>query len=351
MIDPTLSLADFDYHLPPELIAQKPAEERNQSRLLCLRPDGTLSDQMFTDLPQFLRPHDLLVFNNTKVIKARLLGQKASGGKIEGLVERITEPNRVLMHIKSSKSPKPGTELIFAEQAKATVLGRHEDLFDVRFEGEVLSLLEQFGATPLPPYIEHSADSEDDRRYQTVYAQTEGAVAAPTAGLHFDQAMLDLLQTQGIKTAFVTLHVGAGTFQPVRVDRIQDHIMHAEWYELSETTSQAIAACRAAGGRVWAVGTTSVRALESAAAQGGTLDDLRIPIAHQGDTRLFITPGYEFKVVDGLLTNFHLPQSTLLMLVSALIDIKRLQQSYTHAIAQQYRFFSYGDAMLIEPKF
>ncbi len=351
MIDPTLSLADFDYHLPPELIAQKPAEKRNQSRLLCLRADGTLSDQMFIDLPQFLRPHDLLVFNNTKVIKARLLGQKASGGKIEGLVERITEPNRVLMHIKSSKSPKPGTELIFAEHAKAIVLGRHEDLFDVRFEGEVLSLLEQFGATPLPPYIEHSADSEDEQRYQTVYAQTEGAVAAPTAGLHFDQAMLDLLHAQGIKTAFVTLHVGAGTFQPVRVDKIQDHIMHAEWYELSEATSQAIAACRAAGGRVWAVGTTSVRALESAAAQGGTLDGQRIPIAHQGDTRLFITPGYEFRVVDGLLTNFHLPQSTLLMLVSALIGIKRLQQSYAHAIAQQYRFFSYGDAMLIEPKF
>lgn len=351
MIDPTLSLADFDYHLPPELIAQKPAQERNQSRLLCLRADGSLSDQAFTDLPQFLRPHDLLVFNNTRVIKARLMGQKDTGGKIEGLVERITEPNRVLMHIKSSKSPKPGTELIFAEQAKATVLGRQDDLFDVRFEGEVLSILEQFGSTPLPPYIEHSADSDDDQRYQTVYAQPAGAVAAPTAGLHFDQNMLELLQDQGVQTAFVTLHVGAGTFQPVRVERIQDHIMHAEWYEVSAETQAAIAQCRAAGGRVWAIGTTSVRALESAAAQAGTVEGQRIPLAHQGDTRLFISPGYSFKVVDGLLTNFHLPQSTLLMLVSALIGIDRLKQAYTHAIAQQYRFFSYGDAMLIEPNF
>lgn len=351
MIDPTLSLADFDYHLPPELIAQQPAQQRNQSRLLCLHKDGSLSDHVFTDLPQFLRPNDLLIFNNTKVIKARIMGNKASGGKIEGLVERITEPRRALMHIKSSKSPKPGTELIFAQAIKATVLGRQDDLFDVEFAEEVLSVLERFGSTPLPPYIEHTADSEDEQRYQTVYAEPAGAVAAPTAGLHFDQAMLDLLATQGIQTAFVTLHVGAGTFQPVRVEHIRDHIMHAEWYEVSQATSQAIAQCRAQGGRVWAIGTTSVRALESAAAQGGTIEGQRVPVAHQGDTRLFITPGYEFKVVDGLLTNFHLPQSTLLMLVSALIGIERLQQSYAHAIEQQYRFFSYGDAMLIEPNF
>lgn len=351
MIDPHLSLADFDYHLPPELIAQKPAEQRNQSRLLCLKPDGSLADHLFTELPQFLRPHDVLVFNNTRVIKARLMGHKASGGKIEGLVERITEPKRALMHIKSSKSPKPESELLFAENAKAKVLGRQDDLFEVLFEEDVLEILERFGTTPLPPYIEHSASAEDEQRYQTVYAEPAGAVAAPTAGLHFDQTMLAHLDTMGVQTAFVTLHVGAGTFQPVRAQRIQDHIMHAEWYEVSEATSQAIVTCRQHGGRVWAIGTTSVRALESAAAQGGTLGKQRVPCAHCDDTRLFITPGYQFNVVDGLLTNFHLPQSTLLMLVSALVGVERLQQTYAHAITQGYRFFSFGDAMLIEPNF
>lgn len=370
MINAELHLSDFDYHLPQELIAQKPAAQRSQSRLLRVSADNSLHDHIFTDLPQFLRPHDLLVFNNTKVIKARLYGSKESGGKIEGLVERIVTPTKALMHLKASKSPKAGTTLLFtkkvntetpsaealehttlshssAEFAKAIVLGRQEDLFEVQFEEDVLSVLDRYGALPLPPYIAHQADAEDSERYQTVYAQTLGAVAAPTAGLHFDQAMLDKLAQQGIQTAFVTLHVGAGTFQPVRVDKISDHIMHSEWYEVSDETVQAIANCRAHGGRVFAVGTTSVRALESAANQGV---HNRIPIAHSGDTRLFMTPGYDIKVVDGLLTNFHLPQSTLLMLVSAFIGIEPMRKAYAHAIAHRYRFFSYGDAMLIEPR-
>ncbi|MCQ9329711.1 tRNA preQ1(34) S-adenosylmethionine ribosyltransferase-isomerase QueA [Pelistega suis] len=348
MINPNLSLADFDYTLPPELIAQKPAVQRTQSRLLRVSRNNTLHDHTFTDLVQFLKPNDLLVFNNTKVIKARLFGQKDSGGKIEGLVERILAPQKALMHIKASKAPKPGTLLLFADTARAEVVGRQDDLFEVNFDDEVLSVLDKVGHLPLPPYIEHSADLEDSERYQTVYASPMGAVAAPTAGLHFDQVMLDRLTQLGIKTSFVTLHVGAGTFQPVRVEKISDHIMHAEWYQVSQETVDAIAQCRQQGGRVFAVGTTSVRALESAANQGGVHN--RIPVAHSGDTRLFMTPGYEIKVVDGLLTNFHLPQSTLLMLVSAFIGIDTMKKAYEHAIAQRYRFFSYGDAMLIEPK-
>lgn len=348
MIDPNLSLLDFDYELPPELIAQKPATQRTQSRLLRVGHDNTLHDHTFMDIVQFLKPNDLLVFNNTKVIKARLFGQKESGGKIEGLVERILEPKRALMHIKASKAPKPGTTIIFSEIARAEVIGRQEDLFDVVFEEEVLSVLDKVGRLPLPPYIEHSADLEDAERYQTVYAAPVGAVAAPTAGLHFDESLLSQLRQQGINTSFVTLHVGAGTFQPVRVDKISDHIMHAEWYEVSQQTVDAIQQCRQQGGRVFAVGTTSVRALESAASQAGVHN--RVPIAHSGDTRLFMTPGYTINVVDGLLTNFHLPQSTLLMLVSAFIGIDTMKKAYQHAIAQRYRFFSYGDAMLIEPR-
>lgn len=348
MINPNLSLADFDYDLPEELIAQKPATQRTQSRLLRISADNSLHDHTFTDLELFLKPNDLLVFNNTKVIKARLFGQKASGGKIEGLVERILSPKKALMHIKASKSPKPETTLIFAEVAQAKVIGRQDDLFEVDFQEEVLSVLDKVGHLPLPPYIEHSANSEDSERYQTVYAAPLGAVAAPTAGLHFDQAMIERLKMKGINTSFVTLHVGAGTFQPVRVDKISDHIMHAEWYEVSSETVAAIAHCRTNGGRVFAVGTTSVRALESAATQAGVQN--RTPIAHSGDTRLFMTPGYDIKVVDGLLTNFHLPQSTLLMLVSSFIGIDTMKKAYAHAIAERYRFFSYGDAMLIEPR-
>ncbi|ETD68496.1 S-adenosylmethionine tRNA ribosyltransferase [Pelistega indica] len=351
MIDPNLHLADFDYELPTELIAQKPTAQRTQSRLLRIDAQRHWHDHHFIDLPSFLKPNDLLVFNNTKVIKARLFGTKESGGKIEGLVERILTPTQALMHIKSSKSPKPGSKIIFANAIEATVLGRQDDLFGVEFAVDILTTLDQYGSLPLPPYIQHAADEQDSERYQTVYASPVGAVAAPTAGLHFDEQMLETLKQQGINTSFVTLHVGAGTFQPVRVDKISDHIMHAEWYEVSEETVAAIKHCRDLGGRVFAIGTTSVRALESAAIQAGTIEGKRIPKPHRGDTRLFMTPGFDIKVVDGLLTNFHLPQSTLLMLVSAFIGIDNMRAAYAYAIEQKYRFFSYGDAMLIEPTF
>ncbi len=342
---PALTLADFDYHLPDELIAQHPAAERRGSRLLHLDGKGQVHDLQFPDLAALVREHDLLVFNDTRVIKARLLGCKATGGKVEVLVERIVEPDRALAHVRASKSPGPGTVLHLAEAFDAQVLGRQGELFDLRFPAPVLGLLDAHGATPLPPYITHSAQAEDDSRYQTVYAREPGAVAAPTAGLHFDQAMLDQLASQGVRRAFVTLHVGAGTFQPVRVDTLAEHVMHAEWYTVPQATVDAIAQTRASGGRVIAIGTTSVRALESAAAcaQGGPL------AAAQGDTRLFITPGYRYQVVDALLTNFHLPQSTLLMLVSALAGIEPIRRAYAHAVAGKYRFFSYGDAMFIEP--
>ena len=343
----SFTLSDFDYALPPELIAQTPATQRAGSRLLHLDGAGALHDLRFPDLAGLLRPGDLLVFNDTRVIKARLAGHKASGGKVEVLVERITEPDRALAHVRASKSPGPGTTLHLAGAFDATVLGRQGELFDLRFPAPVLELLDAHGATPLPPYIAHSADATDEARYQTVYAREPGAVAAPTAGLHFDEAMLEQLALAGVERAFVTLHVGAGTFQPVRVQNIADHVMHAEWYTVGQATADAIARARARGGRVVAVGTTSVRALESAAAQnpGGP----GAPLAPaQGDTRLFITPGYRYQVVDALVTNFHLPQSTLLMLVSALAGIEPIRRAYAHAVAQRYRFFSYGDAMFIE---
>ncbi|WP_019938275.1 tRNA preQ1(34) S-adenosylmethionine ribosyltransferase-isomerase QueA [Bordetella sp. FB-8] len=342
---PALTLADFDYHLPDELIAQHPAAERRGSRLLHLDGKGQLHDLQFPDLAALVREHDLLVFNDTRVIKARLPGRKATGGKVEVLVERILEPDRALAHVRASKSPGPGTILRLAEAFDAQVLGRQGELFDLRFPAPVLGLLEAHGATPLPPYITHSAQAEDDSRYQTVYAREPGAVAAPTAGLHFDQAMLDQLASQGVGRAFVTLHVGAGTFQPVRVDKLAEHIMHAEWYTVPQATVDAIAQTRANGGRVIAIGTTSVRALESAAA----CTDGQPLAAAQGDTRLFITPGYRYRVVDALFTNFHLPQSTLLMLVSALAGVEPIRRAYAHAVAGRYRFFSYGDAMFIEP--
>lgn len=344
-----LQLSDFDYELPEALIAQTPAEQRHQSRLLRIDAEGQCHDQQFSDLLSFLRPHDLLVFNNTKVIKARLFGQKATGGRIEVLIERLLDERRALAHIRASKAPKVSTQLIFADGAfSAEVIGRDDALFELSFSEPLLPLLDQFGQTPLPPYITHTPDAEDDKRYQTVYAKTPGAVAAPTAGLHFDEDMLSKLSAQGVNTAFVTLHVGAGTFQPVRVDAIKDHVMHAEWYDVDSTVVDAIKAARAAGGRVIAVGTTSVRALESAAQLGGTVDNMRCPIVHQGDTQLFITPGYEFKVVDALITNFHLPKSTLLMLVSAFIGLETLKNAYAHAIEAGYRFFSYGDSMFID---
>lgn len=335
---------DFDFFLPDELIAQFPAKQRRDSRLLHLDGNtGALADQQFTDLPSWLKAGDLLIFNDTRVIKARLHGEKLSGGKVEVLVERILNPFEALAHVRSSRSPKPGSRIVLAGAIEAEVLGREEDLFHLRFLGEtpLLDLLERHGALPLPPYITHEAGDADDERYQTVYAREPGAVAAPTAGLHFDQAMLDLLQAQGINIAYVTLHVGAGTFQPVRVDDIHEHKMHSELYSVPESTVQLIAQTQANGGKVTAVGTTALRALESAARSGEI-------VAGQGDTDIFITPGYRFRVVERLLTNFHLPKSTLLMLVSAFAGYTNMRAAYEHAVQERYRFFSYGDAMLLE---
>lgn len=340
----TMRTIDFDFFLPDELIAQFPAKQRRDSRLLHLDGNtGNLTDQQFTDLPSWLQPGDLLIFNDTRVIKARLHGEKASGGKVEVLVERILNPFEALAHVRSSRSPKPGSRIQLAGAIEAEVLGRDDDLFHLRFLSEtpLLDLLEQYGALPLPPYITHDAGDADDERYQTVYAREPGAVAAPTAGLHFDQAMLDLLQAQGINIAYVTLHVGAGTFQPVRVDDIHEHKMHSELYSVPETTVQLISQTRASGGKVTAVGTTALRALESAARSGSI-------VAGQGDTDIFITPGYRFQVVERLLTNFHLPKSTLLMLVSAFAGYDHIRAAYAHAVNERYRFFSYGDAMLLE---
>ena len=335
--------SDFDFALPPELIAQHPAPERSASRLLDGR-SGTPVDRVFRDLPELLTPGDLLVFNDTRVIKARLHGAKASGGAIEALVERVLPGHEVLMHLRASKSPRPGSRVRFADAFDAEVLGRggpDGSLFQLRFPSEPFALLEQHGHVPLPPYITHADSADDVARYQTIFAARPGAVAAPTAALHFDTGVLDALQRRGVKLAHVTLHVGAGTFQPVRSENLAEHRMHSEWFEVGEPTVQAIAETHAAGRRVVAVGTTSLRALESAAL-GGTLR------SGSRDTDIFITPGFEFRVVDGLLTNFHLPRSTLMMLVSALAGYDAIRALYVHAIAQRYRFFSYGDAMLLE---
>ncbi len=336
--------SDFDFDLPEALIAQFPAAERTASRLLRLNGNsGALQDARFSDLPDFLSPGDLLVFNDTRVIKARLLGQKDSGGRVEVLVERVLDPHQALAHVRASKSPKPGTRLLLSDAVEVEVLGRQEDLFLLRFLGEtpIFDLLDRYGSLPLPPYIAHTPDSADDERYQTVYARQPGAVAAPTAGLHFDQAMMQRLAELGVHTAFVTLHVGAGTFQPIRVEDPRDHVMHREWFDMPQSTVDAIHDARARGGKITAVGTTAMRALESAARSGDI-------VAGSGDTDIFITPGYRFRVVERLLTNFHLPRTTLIMLVSAFGGTEHIRQAYQHAIAQQYRFFSYGDAMLIE---
>ena len=337
------TVADFDFELPPELIAQHPAPERSASRLL----DGTGPqpvDRVFRDLPGLLSPGDLLVFNNTKVIKARLYGIKATGGQVEALVERVLPGTQeVWMHLRASKSPKPGSRVLFADAFEAEVLGRcgpDNGLFHLRFGGDPFALLEAHGHVPLPPYIEHADDADDERRYQTVFAKEPGAVAAPTAALHFDEGVLAALAARGVQQAQVTLHVGAGTFQPVRVDQIHEHKMHSEWFEVPQATVDAIAACRARGGQVVAVGTTTLRALESAAI-GGALQ------AGARETDIFITPGFEFRVVDRLVTNFHLPRSTLMMLVSALAGHAQVMALYRHAIRERYRFFSYGDAMLL----
>ena len=332
---------DFDFALPPELIAQHPACERSASRLL----DGTgefPQDRIFRDLPGLLRAGDLLVFNDTRVVKARLYGQKPTGGKLELLVERVLTGHEVVAHMKVSKKPPVGTTLQMDGGFTATLTGRwpQEDgpLFRFEFSEEPYAVMERCGHVPLPPYIEHGDSEDDERRYQTVFAKNPGAVAAPTAALHFDEALLAQLQAQGVERASVTLHVGAGTFQPVKVDQIADHRMHSERYDVPEATQQAIAAARARGGRVVAVGTTTVRTLESWARSGQA----------SGDTDIFITPGYAFQVVDLLVTNFHLPRSTLMMLVSALAGYERVMALYRHAIEHQYRFFSYGDSMLLE---
>jgi S-adenosylmethionine:tRNA ribosyltransferase-isomerase len=337
-----MRLSDFHYDLPDELIAQFPAEQRGASRLLCLDgPSGEIADRTFGDLPGLLRPGDLLVFNNTRVMAARLYGHKASGGRVELLIERLLGPQEALAHVRASKSPKAGSELL-VEGARLTVLGREDGLFRLGLaEGSFMDLMERHGHMPLPPYIRRPDGEDDETRYQTVYARAPGAVAAPTAGLHFDQPMLERLSEMGVEQAFVTLHVGAGTFQPVRVDDIAEHRMHAEWVEVPQAVVDQVAATRARGGRVVAVGTTSVRSLESAAAASGELQ------AFAADTRLFITPGYRFRVVDALLTNFHLPESTLLMLVCAFAGYDQVMAAYRHAVAEGYRFFSYGDAMFL----
>lgn len=336
-----MRVEDFDFQLPEQLIARRPAAERAGSRLLVLAREG-LAHRQFPDLKTLLRPNDLLVFNDTRVIPARLFGQKDTGGRVEVLIERLLGSHSALAHVRASKAPKPGTGLRF-EGASATMVARHGDLFELVFDGDapLLDVLSRVGHVPLPPYIDRPDDEQDLSRYQTVYARHPGAVVAPTAGLHFDEPLLAELAAQGVKQAFVTLHVGAGTFQPVRADRVEDHVMHSERFHVPPSLVEQIAATRAQGGRVVAVGTTSLRALEAAAAAGELA-------AGEGDTDIFIYPGYRFRVVDALVTNFHLPRSTLLMLISAFAGRERVLAAYAEAVAQQYRFFSYGDAMFIE---
>ncbi|MBI2771741.1 MAG: tRNA preQ1(34) S-adenosylmethionine ribosyltransferase-isomerase QueA [Burkholderiales bacterium] len=336
----TFTLGDFDFALPPELIAQHPAAERSGSRLL----DGTRAmpvDRAFRELPSLLRGGDLMVFNDTRVVKARLFGEKPTGGKLELLIERVLQGTEVAAHMKVSKKPLPGTVLQMAGGFSATLAGRWPDadgpLFRFMLSGDPYALMELHGHVPLPPYIEHTDSAEDERRYQTVFAKNPGAIAAPTAALHFDEALLAQIDARGIRRATVTLHVGAGTFQPVKTENIADHRMHSEWYDVPAATQQALAETRDRGGRVIAVGTTSVRTLESWALSGQAT----------GDTSIFITPGFRFQVADMLVTNFHLPKSTLMMLVSALAGYDHVMHLYRHAIEQRYRFFSYGDAMLL----
>jgi len=358
--------SDFQFDLPDELIARYPLAERSASRLLCLDADsGAVQHQQIRDLPSLLRAGDLLVFNQSRVMPARLFAHKASGGQAEILIERLPSAQEALAHVRASKSPKPGSELVLADGTRVTMRERVGDLFLLVADEPWQALMARLGEMPLPPYFGRAAEASDEERYQTVYAQEAGSVAAPTAGLHFDEPLLAALRAHGIETAFVTLHVGAGTFQPVRADDLRDHVMHAEWLTVSADTVAAVQAAKARGGRVVAVGTTSVRALESAAwagqgidpdawslaagfpaGNGRAVDTLR---AFAGDTRMFITPGYSWQLVDALVTNFHLPESTLLMLVSALASRETVLAAYAEAIAARYRFFSYGDAMFIAP--
>ena len=348
-----MRVSDFSFDLPEALIARYPKAERTASRLMSLNGDsGVITDGVFTDIVAQLNSGDLLVFNNTRVIPARMFGQKASGGKIEVLVERIVDQHTALAHIRASKSPKVGNELFLGNEDSdvkitATMVARHGALFELKFNGDesVLTILEKIGHMPLPPYIDRPDEDSDKERYQTVYNEKPGAVAAPTAGLHFDEALLEKIKAKGVELAFVTLHVGAGTFQPVKVDEIADHIMHAEYVEVSDEVVAQINKTKAAGGRVVAVGTTSVRSLESAAKVAQ--DKNESLSAFYGDTDIFITPGYQFQIIDALVTNFHLSESTLLMLVSAFSGYDHIMSAYQHAISEEYRFFSYGDAMFL----
>ncbi len=343
-----MRVADFSFELPENLIAHYPQPERSACRLLSLDgPSGKMEHGVFTDLLDKLHPGDLLVFNNTRVIPARLFGRKASGGKIEVLVERVLSDHHVLAHVRASKAPKPGAALLLGddESIHATMIARHDALFELRFDEQrdVLTLLNEAGHIPLPHYIDRPDEAADRELYQTVYSERPGAVAAPTAGLHFDNPLLDALRQKGIEMAFVTLHVGAGTFQPVRVDTLEDHVMHSEYAEVPQSVVDAVLACKRRGNRVVAVGTTSVRSLESAAQAAGDGD--LVPFF--GDTSIFIYPGYRFRIIDVLVTNFHLPESTLIMLVSAFAGYRHTMAAYREAVAREYRFFSYGDAMFI----
>lgn len=335
--------SDFDYELPPELIAQHPLPQRSASRLLYIPPqEGEFGDRVFSELPLLLRPGDLLVLNDSRVFPARLYGRKTTGGEIEILVERLLGTHRALAHVRASKSPKPGSRLILPEEVEAVMLARRDDLFELEFHcmDPLLQYLQRAGQIPLPPYITRATDTADRERYQTVFSRNTGAVAAPTAGLHFDEAIFTALRKAGIEWVYVTLHVGAGTFQPVRAEKIQEHRMHSEYVEVSAEVCKRVKETVARGGRIVAVGTTVVRSLESAAA-GGELAPF------SGETNLFITPGYRFRSIDMLLTNFHLPRSSLLMLVSAFGGYERIMRAYQHAVRRRYRFFSYGDAMLL----
>lgn len=335
---------DFTYSLPEDLIAKQPQADRSSSRLLCLDgATGNLHDGVFTDLLDYVRPGDLMVFNDTRVIPARVFGQKSTGGQVEILVERLLDRHRLLAQVRASKAPRPQSTLILVDGTELLVQARHNDLYELIFPParSALEVLEEVGHMPLPPYIDRADQPSDRERYQTVYSQHQGAVAAPTAGLHFDEPLMQALREKGVSIAFVTLHVGAGTFQPVRANDIRDHVMHSEVMELSASVAQQVNATRSAGGRIIAVGTTSVRCLETAA-QTGELS------AYQGETNIFIYPSYRFRIVDCLITNFHLPESTLLMLVCAFAGYQHTLAAYQHAVAQRYRFFSYGDAMFIE---
>jgi len=344
-----MKVSQFSFDLPPHLIARYPQPERSSSRLLGLNgTDGVLTDGHFVDVLDNVNAGDLMIFNDTRVIPARVFGQKESGGKLEVLVERMIDEHSVLAHVRCSKSPKPGSTIILDRGVKVTMVARHESLFELRFDDSrnVLDILESVGHMPLPPYIDRPDEDSDKERYQTVYNKNPGAVAAPTAGLHFDDALMNKLREKGVQVGFVTLHVGAGTFQPVKVENLDEHVMHKEYIEVSQEVSDKIAATKAAGKRVITVGTTSMRSLESAANNALKQGESIAPF--YGDSDIFIYPGYEFKVVDAMITNFHLPESTLIMLISAFAGYDNVMRAYQHAIEQQYRFFSYGDAMFIE---